>query len=113
MKDGLKMVAAAVGVLVVLLALGWIFTGNEFFLYKFFAPKTEAVRRTVFEQSKAYRQGMVMELQNMQYEYLQAKPEQQAALASIILHRAADVDETTMPFELRSFISNLRSERSK
>ena len=31
--------------IVLMLGLGWIATGNDFFLYKYFAPKQEAVRR--------------------------------------------------------------------
>lgn len=95
--------------LVIILALTWVFQGNEFFLYKVFAPKQEAVRREVFEESKAYNQGMVQELQNMQFEYEQASPEHKAALASIILHRAADYDVEKLPADLRSFISGLKS----
>ncbi len=53
-----------------LLALGWLVQGNDFFMYKFFAPRQEAVRRQVFETSRAFNQGMVQELQNMQFEYL-------------------------------------------
>ena len=95
-------------VTVSLLGLTWVFTGNDFFLYRFFAPKEEAVRRQVFEQSKAYNQGMVQELQNMEFEYVKSGPNEKAALASIILHRAADYDEDKLPPDLRAFIDGLR-----
>lgn len=97
---------------VVLMGITWAFTGNDFFLYQYFAPKREAVRREVFEQSKAYRQGMVQELQNMQFEYVKASPSQQDALASIILHRVADFNENDLPPDLRSFIQQLRNKRT-
>lgn len=109
----MKAVAAVLGVLVVILGLTWIAQGNDFFLYQFFAPKYEQVRRETFEQSKAYRQGMVQELQNMQFEYAKANDKQKDALASVILHRAADVDERIMPPDLRSFVAALRRERSR
>ena len=51
---------------VLMFGLTWAVQGNDFFMYKVFAPKYEQVRRTTFEQSKAYNQGMVQELQNMQ-----------------------------------------------
>jgi hypothetical protein len=54
---------------------------------------------------------MIQELENMQFEYIKAKPEQKAALASIILHRAADYDVERLPLDLRSFIEKLRTER--
>ena len=109
MKDTLKMVAAGVAFLVVLMAVGWLATGNNFFLYKYFAPKQEQVRREVFEQSKAYRQGMLQELQNMQFEYIKADQEGKASMKSIILHRSADVPAETMPQDLVLFISQLKN----
>jgi hypothetical protein len=104
-------IVTALFVCVVLLGLGWAVEGNNFFIYQYFAPREEAVRRDVFEQSKAYRQGMVQELDNMHVAYIGADAEHKSALASIILHRAADADESTMPSDLRSFIHELKRER--
>lgn len=106
-----EVVGYTAGILVLIFGLSWAVEGNGFFLYKFFAPKEEAVRREVFEQSKAYNQGMLQELQDMQFQYLQADDAHKAALASIILHRAADYDEDRLPPDLRSFISTLRHQR--
>ena len=91
------------------LGLTWLVQGNQFFLYQYFAPKEEAVRRETFEQSKAYRQGMVQELQSMRFEYAKAGPEHRQALASLILHRSADFDRDAMPADLRDFIDGLRN----
>lgn len=96
--------------IIVLIGVTWIAEGNNFFLYRYFAPRQEAVRREVFEQSKAYNQGMIQELQNMQFEYVKADPEHKKALASIILHRAADYDENNLPYDLKTFINSLKGE---
>jgi hypothetical protein len=104
-------VLIAIGTILAILALTWIFQGNQFFLLKVFAPREEAVRRQTFEESKAYNQGTVQELQRMQFEYVKASPEQKAALASIILHQSADYPEDSMPPDLRSFIQQLKRER--
>lgn len=106
-------IAVFVLLIIVLLGMGWACTGNDFFLYKFFAPRQEAVRRQVFEQTKSYRQGMIQELQDMQFEYIKASPEHKDALASLILHRAADFDEDRLPSDLRSFISELKRNQNK
>lgn len=95
-----------------LLGIGWVVQGNDFFMYQMFAPKYESVRRETFEQSKAFNQGMIQELQDMQFQYVKAAPEHKVALASIILHRVADYDESKLPTDLRSFVSGLRRERS-
>ena len=94
--------------LLVIFCLSWAVMGNSFFLYKAFAPAMEDTRRDVFENTKSYNQGMIQELQNMQFEYIKAKPEHKDALASIILHRAADYDEKQLPSDLRGFIEKLR-----
>src|SRR3990167_3206169 len=98
----MKVVGAVVLSFVVLLGLPWVFMGNDFFLYRYFAPKKEAVRRQVFEETKSYRQGMIQELQNMQFQYEQANPTQKSALRSIILHRSADVPEDALTPSLNS-----------
>lgn len=114
MEGFLKAVGAIVLIPVVLaavLGITWLAQGNEFFLRRYFAPKFEDVRRETFEHSKAFNQGMVQELQNMQFEYLQASEEHKAALASVILHRAADYDESKLPADLRQFINDLKRRR--
>ena len=98
------------------IALGWLTMGNNFFMYKFFAPKQEAVRREVFEQTRSFNQGMVQELQNMQFEYVKtADTNAKSSLASIILHRAAgyNLSDPIVPAELRSFIEQLKRERAE
>lgn len=109
----LKVAAAGAIFLGIGLGLTWCVQGNDFFLYQAFAPKYEKVRRETFEQSKAYNQGMVQELQNMQFSYIQAKPEEKAALRSIILHRAADYDVNLLPLDLHDFIMKLRREQGQ
>jgi hypothetical protein len=91
------------------LGLMWLVQGNHFFLYKAFAPRYEQVRRETFEESKAYRQGMVQEIQAMRFQYLQADENHRQALASVILHRVADFDEQAMPHDLRAFIYDLKA----
>lgn len=110
MREVMTWVAGIALALAVLLGITWAVQGNDFFLYKTFAPMYEQVRRETFEQSKAYNQGMVQELQNMQFEYEKASPESQPALRKIILHRAADYDEARLPVDLRTFIQRLKNE---
>lgn len=109
----MKYLIAVIACVAVLIGIGWVVTTNDLAMTAHFAPKYEAVRRETFEQSKAYNQGQVQELQNMQFEYVRSKPEQQAALASIILQRAADYDEARLPQDLRSFVAGLRASATR
>jgi hypothetical protein len=96
-----------------LLLLGsWVVQGNEWFVYDFFASKYEQSRREAFEQSRAYNEGMVQELQNMHFEYVKADEAHQKALGDIILHRTADYDLEKLPPDLREFIQRLKQERN-
>lgn len=100
---------ALVGLLIFtgIVGIGWVLTGNQFLMYGFFAPKVEAVRRDTFEQSKAYRQGMAQELENMRFQYEQADPKHREALASIIRHRVADLDPSALSPDMRAFVISL------
>ena len=114
-KDTGGTVLAVAIVIIALFGLAWLVQGNEFFLYKVFAPRMEQVRRETFEHTRSFNQGMVQELDNMRFEYVKAKPAERDALASIILHRASgyDLHDPAVSPELRSFIEKLREERSK
>ena len=107
----MKTIGNIIGGVLVILLLIWGIQGNSFFIYKFFAPKYEQIRRETFEESKAYNQGMVQELQNMQFEYIKADKEHKAALASVILHRAADYPTEKMPYDLKNFITQLKENK--
>lgn len=109
----MKIAASILGGIAALLALTWALTGNDFFLFKVFAPKYEQVRRETFEQSKAYNQGMVQELQSMQFQYESASAEHKAALRSVILHRAADYPADKMPADLLAFVQTLKTQQPK
>jgi len=97
--------------IVLMLGLGWIATGNDFFLYKYFAPKQEAVRREVFEQSKAYNQGMIQDLRAYQVAYINADTNHQAALANVILHQFADYPYDKLPYDLQQFMQTVRTKQ--
>jgi hypothetical protein len=104
MKDVMKII----GLILALLMLVWIIQGNNFFMYKVFAPATEDVRREVFENTKSYNQGVAQDISNFQQQYVAATDSQKDALASVIIHRYADYDLSKLPPDLRSFIEKLK-----
>lgn len=114
MSNGAKGALALVLGLVLIFALAWIVQGNNFFMYKVFAPAQAKVERQVFEQTPSYVKGMVQDLEKAQADYVMQKdPEAKAALASIILHRASgfNLEDPDVPASLRAFISQLKRER--
>ena len=106
----LKTMCSVVLTIVAFFAILFILNLGALGLTRFFAPANENVRRITFEQSKAYNQGMIQELQNMQFEYIKSDVTQKKALASIILHRAADYPSDKLPNDLYIFIEGLKHE---
>jgi hypothetical protein len=94
-----------------LFALTWIIEGNEFFLYKFFAPKRAAVERQVFEQTKSYNQGMIQELEAMMLDYNKADPNGKDSICSVVRRRTADFPADNIPSDVYSFVKTCRSAR--
>jgi len=76
--------------------------------YKFFAPKREAVRREVFEETRSYNQGKMQELAKLKLEYEMADINSQRALKSAIVHKFADYNDDRMPSELEEFLTKIR-----
>ncbi len=103
----MKTIGLSMAALLALLALGWLFAGNNLAMMKVFAPATEQVRRETFENSKAYRDGMVQELRSMQFEYMRADDAHKAGMANVIRHKIAGFPEDAIPSDLQQFIREL------
>jgi len=109
-----KIFWSVVGVLIAILGLTWFIQGSDFFLYKFWAPKYANVERKVFEGTVSYNQGMVQELQNMQFDYEKTTDKDaKAALGSVILHRVDAYGYDKLPSDLKMFVDKIKSSSSK
>lgn len=104
----MKAAVIAVGTLFSILALSWIFTGNDFFLYKYFAPKQEAVRRQVYEQTKSYRQGSVQRLNTLCSQLKDSDDDHKAMLRDVISQEFAEWSDDDIPVYLRSCLRGSR-----
>lgn len=90
---------------VALAALGWVAQGNQFFLYKVFAPQYEAVRRDVMIESRAYSEATTREFYRLRLQYAQAKTEdEKATIRAMARHEAAAFDRARLPADLQSFL---------
>ena len=113
MKNLFSWCASVFLILLFILGLGWVLYGNQFFMFQFFAPKVEQVRRNVFEESKAYRQGLIQEMNSLHVDYIKASPDQKEGLRTIILHKAADIPPEILGPDLNAFLNQLRNERNQ
>jgi hypothetical protein len=111
MKDFFLGLLLVIVILLVLSGLGWVVQGNNFFMYKYFAPKQEQVRYDVFKQSQAYNDSTAKDVADYEIQYLHAAPEQQAAIASMILQEVSSYDTTKLPPAQQAFINQLRAKQ--
>jgi hypothetical protein len=111
-----KVILIALVVIVVGFGLDWVATGNDFFLYKYFAPKYAVAQRQVFEGTPSFNKGQIQELENMEFTYIHEKdPDSKAALASIILHRSSgyNLNDPDVSADLRAFINGLKEKQGQ
>lgn len=110
MKDLVKSIFVILIIIIGLLGTLWVVEGNDFFLYQYFAPKQEQVRRNVYENSVSYNQGMIQDLEDMQVQYLDPKTDkdQKDALKNIIIERSTKFDMNKAPADLRNFVDKLK-----
>lgn len=107
MKTFISYFLAIVAAIAASTALAWVLAFNNLVFTSFFAPKQEQIRRDVFEQSKAYRDGVIQELYSLRVEYMRADPSIQPALASAIRHKSAGLPKDVIPADLALFLSSI------
>lgn len=105
----MKIAVITIVVLILFGALGFGIREYALVSESHFAPKEEAVRRNTFEQSRAYNEGVAQQLQSYQLAYVKGTPEQQQAIASMVLHEVAGVDESRLPPSLYAFVTQIKT----
>lgn len=101
------------GVLVLLLIVGlgldWIGAGENFFLYKYWAPKQEQVRRQVYEGTKSYHQGSVQRLNTLCTQVADADADHKPMINDVISHEFAEWSSDDVPDYLRPCLTTARA----
>jgi|SRR5665213_506297 len=97
-----------VAVLVLFYGLGFLATGGNLAIYKFWAPKQANAERQVFENTQGYVQGKTEYLTRLEYQYKVADPDRKPALRTLIIDEASTVDNSKLPVDLQVFIRSLK-----
>jgi hypothetical protein len=89
--------------------VGFLTTGGDLAIYRFWAPKQENAKRVVFENTQSYVQGKTQYISKLRYQYQSAAPgAQKDALKTLILDEASTVDNSKLPLDLQGFIQQLK-----
>lgn len=99
----LKVIGVVLLCVVLLFGVGFAIQGADFFMYQVFAPKYEQVRRNTFEQSRAFNEGQMQHLRSIQAQFATATPEQQKALAQLVMQNYAAYDVSKLTPQLQDF----------
>src|ERR1700730_7137121 len=89
--------------------LGFLATGGDLAIYRFWAPKMENAKREVFENTQSYVQGKTEYIDRLRFQYQQAEPRssQQAAIRQLIVSEASTIDNSKLPADLQGFIQQM------
>ena len=82
-------------------------TELSFQIYQHYSPKYEGVRRETYEQSRAFREGTIRQLEAMELAYADGNDAQKAAIRSVALEQLADVPNELLTPDLRAFRAHL------
>ncbi len=88
-------------------ALGFLATGGDLFIYRFWAPKQENAKRVVFENTQSYVQGKQEYISRLRYQYQTADGPQKDALRTLILSEAANVDNAKLSPDVQAFLRSI------
>jgi hypothetical protein len=104
-----KVVLVIMGICIAFIAFGWLVQGNNFFMYKFFAPKQEQVRREVYEQTYSYKQGSVQRLNSLCMQINAADDTGKDMLYQVVNQEFASWNSDDVPDYLRSCLATARA----
>lgn len=96
--------------MLVMYALGFLATGGDLAIYRFWAPKMENARREVFENTQSYVQGKTEYLSRLRFQYqtAEAGSAQQAAIRSLVVSEASTVDNSKLPVDIQAFVAQMK-----
>lgn len=103
-----RAVGAILAVLVIVYGLGFLATGGDLAIYRFWAPKRANAEREVFVQTQGYVQGKIDYLSRLRLDYEGSAGAQRESLRRLILSEAASVDNAKLPADLAGFVQSLK-----
>ncbi len=103
-----RVAMAVLAFMVVTYGLGFIATGGDLAIYRFWAPKQEAARRQVYEQTKSYRQGSIQRLNSLCSQINAADSEHKPMLQDVVAQEFAEWSSADVPDYLKGCLKSAR-----
>jgi hypothetical protein len=104
----MKVALVIVVAVIFLYGIGFLMTGGDLVIYRFWAPKQENAKRVVFENTQSYVQGKQEYLSRLCQQYRDtASADQKASLRTMILDEASTVDNSKLSGSVPACINAL------
>lgn len=103
-----KLSITLLAVFAAFIALDWLVQGENFFMYKFWAPKYEAARRQTYEQTKSYKQGSIQRLNTLCNQVETADDDHKPMVRDIINQEFAEWNTDDVPVYLQGCLIQAR-----
>jgi hypothetical protein len=95
--------------IVIGLALDWVYAGQNFFLYQYWALKQADVQREVYTHGQSYRQGNVQRLDTLCIQLADADDDHKSMLRAVVAHEFAEWNAEDVPQHLRGCLADARA----
>jgi hypothetical protein len=96
--------------LVLIYAFGFLATGGDLIIYRFWAPRFENAKREVFVQTQSYVQGKNTYIARLRLQYETADASQKEPFRRLILSEAETISVANLTVQNRGFIETLRQQ---
>lgn len=108
MKDTLKVVGVFIACVCLLLVFAFGIPAIQLSVMRMYGTELESVRTDIYRENKSYVEGTIRDLRELHVDYVKATDSQKEALASLILHRANELDWDRLPADVREFLNELK-----
>lgn len=103
-----RTVLAVFTCIVIFYGIGFLATGGDLVIYKFWAPKQADAERQVFEHSQSYYDGKIQNIGQLCHAESQADGAQKSALDSEIRNEAATISESRLPVDEQNCVERAK-----
>ena len=105
-----KIIFGSFAFLILIYVLGFVATGGDLAIYRFWAPKQENARRQVFENTQSYTEGKIQNLEQECHAYRTTDGAQKEALAGEIRNEASTIDINKLPVDEQNCVEEARTQ---
>lgn len=110
MNDLLESLGVISLILILVVGLAFGIPALQLTVMRMYGTELESVETDIYRENKSYVEGTIRDLRELHVDYIKADTSQKEALASLILHRANELDTDRLPSDVREFLKELRGE---